>query len=153
MAFVGDKWEQSEMLKLLDAFPLLLLMIAAYGLFVLTTGSAEVGTALNAELININTTSGDQLMFTTGDLFILISFVILFIEVIKSTSTGTVSIMNHGLSAAVMVLAVVLLLIAQGFGSTTFLFITLMTMFDVIAGFIITTITARRDIGFGGGVG
>jgi len=140
------------MLKLLDAFPLLLLMIVAYGIFVLTTGGPNVAAALDSNLLNIGITSGDQLIFTVGDMFVLVAFVLLFIEIIKSTHTGTVSLLNHGFSAAVMVIAVVLLLIAQGFGSTTFLFITLMTMFDVIAGFVITTITARRDIGFGGGI-
>ena len=139
------------MLRLLDAFPLMLLVIIGFGLYAGVNGAADMNAALGGVLFDIPITSGDQLSFTTGDLFIMIGFVMLFIEILKSTSSGTVSIMNHGLSAAVMVIAIVLLLIVQGFGNTTFLFITLMTMFDVIAGFIITTITARRDFGLGVG--
>jgi hypothetical protein len=51
------------------------------------------------------------------------------------------------------VLCIVLMLIVRGYGNTTFLLITLMTGFDVIAGFTITAVTARRDIGLAGGLG
>lgn len=137
------------MLKLLDAFPLLLLIIIAFGVFVMVTGSTDVPGALTSPLFGIPIISGDELAFTIRDLFILLAIIILFIEVLKSTSTGTISLMNHGFSTVVMVISIILLLIAQGFGNTTFLFLTLMTVFDVVAGFIITTISARRDIGFG----
>lgn len=137
------------MLKLLDAFPLLLLIIIAFGVFVMVTGSADVPGALTSPLFGIPIISGDELAFTIRDLFILLAIIILFIEVLKSTSTGTISLMNHGFSTVVMVISIILLLVAQGFGNTTFLFLTLMTVFDVVAGFIITTISARRDIGFG----
>lgn len=137
------------MLKLLDAFPLLLLIIIAFGLFVMVTGGADVASALTSPLFGIPIISGDELAFTTGDLFILMAIIILFIEVLKSTQTGTISLMNHGFSTAVMVISIILLLVAKGFGNTTFLFLTLMTVFDVVAGFVITTISARRDIGFG----
>ncbi len=137
------------MLKLLDAFPLLLLIIIAFGLFVIVTGSADVASALTSPLFGIPIISGDELAFATGDLFILLAIILLFIEVLKSTQTGTISLMNHGFSTAVMVISIILLLVAKGFGNTTFLFLTLMTVFDVVAGFVITTISARRDIGFG----
>ena len=140
------------MFRLLDAFPLLLLVIIAYGLFVMITGAAGVPEALAAPLFSINIISSDTLTFLMGDLFILISIILLFVEILKSTSSGAIAIANHALSAGVMTIAIIFLLVLKGFGTSTFLFITLLTMFDVIAGFIITTITARRDIGVGGGV-
>ncbi|MES1157382.1 MAG: hypothetical protein ABUL73_06335, partial [Alphaproteobacteria bacterium] len=37
-------------------------------------------------------------LFSFGDLLILISLILLFIELLKSTSTGTAAIFNHALS-------------------------------------------------------
>ena len=37
----------------------------------------------------------------------------------------------------------------QGYGNSTFFLYTAMTFTDFMAGFIITTATTRRDIGFG----
>ncbi len=141
--------QNNTVLALADAFPLLLLIVMIYGVFTLVMGGEAAAQALASPLFGIPIISGDRLAFDVGDLFILIALALLFVEVLKSTSTGTTAIMNHGLSAGVMTLCIVLLLVAQGFGNSTFLYITLMTMFDVVAGFSITAISAKRDIGIG----
>ena len=141
--------KKNTVLALADAFPLLLLVVMIYGVFTLIMGSEAVAGALASPLFGIPIISGDRLAFVVGDLFVLIALALLFAEVLKSTSTGTTAIMNHGLSAGVMTLCIVLLLVLQGFGNSTFLYITLMTMFDVVAGFSITAISAKRDIGLG----
>jgi len=138
------------MLKLLDAFPLLLLAVIFYAAFVVVTGSDSVPTVLGSPIFHMPIISGDSLAFSRGDLFVLFTIVALFVEVLKSTNTGAISLLNHGLSTAVMVLCMVLLLIARGFGTSTFLFITLLTLFDVVGGFVITIIAARRDLSVGG---
>jgi len=139
--------KKTTAMALADAFPLLLIVVVIYGLFTLVVGSQGVDAALTAPLFEIPIISGDRLAFDVGDLFVLIALALLFAEVLKSTSTGSTAIMNHGLSAGVMTLCIVLLLVLKGFGNTTFLYITLMTIFDVVAGFSITAISAKRDIG------
>jgi len=137
------------MLRVVAAFPLLLLVVVVFGVFVFVTGADGVPGVLASALFHIPIISGDSLSFTTGDLFILLSIALLFVEILKSTNTGAVSLLNHGLSTGVMVICMVLLLIGRGFGNTTFLFITLITIFDVVGGFIITIIAARRDLSVG----
>jgi len=141
--------QQKTVLALAEAFPLLLLVVLIYSVFALIIGSDAVSDALDSPLFGIPIISGDRLAFNVGDLFVLIALAMLFIEVLKSTSTGSTAIMNHGLSAAVMTLCIVLLLVLKGFGNATFLYITLMTMFDVVAGFSITAISAKRDFSVG----
>ena len=132
-------------LSLLDAFPLLLLLVVAFMIFVFGFGGADAG-ALDAPVLSMTIVSGDRLAFTTGDLFLLAGIFLLFIEVLKSTHTGTVTLLNHGFSTGVLILCVILFLVAPGFGNATFLLITFMTMFDVTAGFVITIVAARRDL-------
>lgn len=139
--------KKRTVMGLVDAFPLLLLIVIIFGLFTLVVGDEVVESSLAAPLFGIPIISGDRLAFEVGDLFVLIALALLFAEVLKSTSTGASTILNHGLSAGVMTLCIVFLLVVRGFGNTTFLYITLMTMFDVVAGFTITAISAKRDIG------
>ncbi len=139
------------MLHLLNAFPLLLINLIIYAIFVVITGSADVPAALAANVFEISIISGDILAVSLGDIFVLFAFFMMFIEVIKATNTSIVGILNHGLSAAVMVICLILLLVVQGYGNSVFLMITAMTVFELIAGFTITAVSARRDIGFAGG--
>lgn len=89
----------------------------------------------------------DKWEVTFGDLFIAGSMGLLFIELLRATQTGTDSIINHVLSFLTFVIALLLFILAPGFGNSTFFLIVLMTMMDLVAGFIVTTVTARRDFG------
>jgi len=81
-------------------------------------------------------------------LFIGFSFVLLFIELLRSTRSGNASIMNHAFSVLVFIASLLLFVTQQGYGNSIFFLYTLMTLLDFMAGFIITTATTRRDIAF-----
>jgi hypothetical protein len=59
-----------------------------------------------------------------------------------------VSVVNHGLSLLVFLVCVIEFLLVRGCGTPEFLFITLMTLIDVVAGYTISIGTARRDLAF-----
>ena len=70
----------------------------------------------------------------------------LFVELIKATHTGTSAIINHGLSLILFIVCLVEFLLAPAFATSVFFLLTLMVLLDVLAGFIVTIIAARRDI-------
>jgi len=101
---------------------------------------------LNSNLLSVNMLSGAHLTLSVSGLLILISVLLLYIEVVKSTRSTTASVIDHALSMLVFVVFLVELLAVKAVGSQTFLILTCMALFDVIAGFTVTISTARRDI-------
>lgn len=93
---------------------------------------------------------GAGLEISNGEAFTLIGLLLLALEVVKSTNTKGFSLINHGLSMLVFVVAIVLFLTVDGYKTVPFLMVTTMALVDVLVGMIVTIITARRDIGLGG---
>jgi hypothetical protein len=132
---------------MLRAFPMILLAVIAYNL--LAFGGSASGhdvNALLAQAVNIKLVSGDLWKIALGDGFVAAALVLLFIETIKATRTNSREILNHGLSLLTFIGALVEFIVLKGFGTSTFFFITAMCLFDVVAGYTISIITARRDM-------
>lgn len=126
---------------MLLAFPLLAIPLVAYN--VLALGQNDPWTRTVFEIAMVR---GDVFVLTAGGLFVLVSLVLLFAEIIKSTRTGTGSIIDHLVSTLVFVVALVEFLLV-GFAATeTFFILTAMALIDVLAGFSITIRAARRDV-------
>jgi hypothetical protein len=127
---------------MLRVFPLLILVLAAYNAVVffttLTTESAVFAIALPSK---------DALAVSLGGLLVALGLLLLYVEIVKATRTSTVAVVDHVLSMAVFVAALLEFLLLKGFGTLTFFLITLMTFIDVIAGFTVTIQGARRDFG------
>jgi len=134
-------------------FPLLFIPIVVYNLFVF--GGGLFGAHDVQDLLSLNhglslhMFSGDTWKVSGADFFIIGSLVLLFIEVVKSTHTTSTELINHGLSLAVFVVALVEFLMLKGFATSPFFYIVLMTLFDVIAGYTISIIAAEHDLGIG----
>jgi hypothetical protein len=88
---------------------------------------------------------------TPSDLLLAVSLVLLFIELLKSTGTGRSAITNHALSLVIFVICMIEFLLFAPFATSVFFLITVMALLDVLAGFIVTIVTARRDIAVGEG--
>ena len=114
-------------------------------------GMAEADAILRDPLFSIPMTSGANWSVGVGDLILFLSLILLFFELLKSTSSQKVAIVNHALSLIVFVVCLVEFLLIRGFATSTFFLIVTMVMLDVLAGFIVTIIAARKDLDFGGG--
>lgn len=113
-------------------------------------GAACAVGSLNGSLISINlpSTPGDAAWsLSTGDLLLFLGLIFLFIEMVKSSGSGTSTLLNHGLSIAVLLANILLFLLVPVFASSVFFLITLMALIDVAGGFTITAVAARRDLG------
>jgi hypothetical protein len=132
------------------AFPLLALPVVLYNLIALTLAggfkSAEANGQIVKPLFSIAMTSRAQWPVTLGDLILAVALVVLFIELLKSTTSRRVAIINHSLSMILFIICLVEFLLAPAFATSTFFLLTLMVLLDVLAGFIVTIVAARRDI-------
>ena len=96
--------------------------------------------------LNITVFSGNIWRISISDMIIVLSLFFLFIEIVRSTTPNqTSTLVNHGLSLVVMMFGGGLFLVAPGFSNSTFFIIVAMAILDVIAGFIISIVSARRD--------
>ncbi len=94
--------------------------------------------------------SGDIWVLSLGDILLFVGLVMLFQEVVRATSSSSTSIFNHVLSLLLFVIAIVEFLVVPGFGTSVFFLLICMTLFDVMAGFTVSIVSARRDFGGGG---
>ena len=125
--------------------PLLAFALAAYAVFALIAGSL-----LTAPIVEATLPSGAVWSFGFGDLVVALGLILLFLEILKATRTSAAAALDHALSMLVCVLALLGFLLVPALGTTDFLLLFLMTVIDVIAGFTVSLMGARRDIGYGG---
>ena len=128
-------------------FPLLAVSLIFYTIFNFTIG----GPWYDNSIFTIPMVSGDSWEISYGHAFIIGSMGLLFVELLRATKTGTDSLLNHALSVLVFIIALLLFIIVPGYGNSVFFIFLTMTFLDFMAGFIVTTVTARRDFGVAGG--
>lgn len=141
-------------LTALNIIPLLVFPLILYN-FVVLTGIAtpgNVGSWLASPIFTIGMFSGDAWGVSFGDVFMGLSLLLLFVEIVKSTRTDASSIINHGLSMLLAVVCIIQFITLQGFSNSVFFLLALMTILDVIAGFTVTIVAAKRDFGSGVGI-
>jgi hypothetical protein len=129
----------------LAALPLTIIPFILYNLMVIT------GIDLTSSMVGegVPMLSGGKWTFSWGDLLLLIAMVVLFIEIVKATYTGTVSMIDHGLSMLVFIAFLVEFLMVPQAATSTFFLLMMAALIDVVAGFTIGIRVAKRDIGFG----
>lgn len=134
------------------AFPLLALPVIVYNLLVLTLAGGVRATSaqqdLGAQMFSVQMASGAPWAVSLGDLILAGALVVLFVELLKSTTSQRVAIINHTLSMILFIVCLVEFLLFPAFATSTFFLLILMVLLDFLAGFIVTVISARRDIDF-----
>ena len=132
------------------AFPLLALPVLLYNLVLLTfpggLKASDAAAQLAAPMFSVPMPSAGAWPISLGDLFIAGALVVLFIELLKSTNSRNVAIINHSLSMLLFVACLVEFLLLRGFSTSVFFLMTLMVLLDVLAGFVVTIVSARRDV-------
>jgi hypothetical protein len=140
-------------------FPLLAIPVIIYNLMGFTFGGGPDGTMTMTEnlarpLWQVNMVAeGSTWAVSGGDLLIILSLGFFFVEILKSTSTGTATITNHAVSMVVFIICLIEFLLLKNFATSVFFILTIMTLLDVLAGVVVTIISARRDFTVGDGVG
>lgn len=138
------------------SFPVLLIPVALYNLlaFLTVVGRDWMGTA--EELTDKTVISmpmiwqGTELHLSLGALILVVALVCLFIEVITSTSSSNEALLGDALGVGLFVICLIELILLPPFATQTFLLLTAMVLMNALAGFIVTTVSARQDIDIGG---
>ena len=136
---------------MLRIFPLMIVPIVLYAFFALgggVTGHTDIAGLLGRG-IDVPMFSGEKWHFSLGDLLVLVALMMLFVEIVKSTRTTAREIINHALSMIIFVVAIVCFITLKAFSTSTFFLITVMTIFDVVAGYTISIVAAEHDLGLG----
>lgn len=139
-------------LSMFSIFPKLIIPMVIYAIIAFIGGADTVAARLADPLFEIGMMSGATWGLTPGDLILMLALLFLFVEMVKSSDTGTASIINHGMSMLVFVIGLVLFLLVGQFATSVFFLLVLMALLDTVAGFIVTIVAARRDLAVGGDV-
>tara|TARA_R110002110_G_scaffold5945_13_gene30062 strand:+ start:4680 stop:5072 length:393 start_codon:yes stop_codon:yes gene_type:complete len=124
--------------------PLMAIIIIAYNIIVYLTGMT-----MDTQFTTVTLISGAVWTITVGDIVLFFGLVLLFLELVNATRTGTSTIINHALSMLVLLIALVQFIVLPQFGTSIFFILVLLALFDVVAGFTVTITAARRDFTVG----
>jgi len=133
---------------MLRAFPMILIALVLYNILVFgggLFGQHDIDAFLG-QSFRVTMMSGDGLKISLGDAFAFTALMLLFIETVKAARSSHRELLNHALSMLTFVAALVEFLLLKGFATATFLLITMMSLFDVVAGYTISIVAARRDM-------
>lgn len=131
------------------AIPLMLIPFVLYNLAMLGAFGGGGVEALKTVVTSVNMMSGATWTMSLGDLFIVISLVILFVEIFKATRRSSVALLDHLFSMALFIVFLVEFLLVQGAATQIFFILMLVTLVDVIAGFTVSIKSASRDVAIG----
>ncbi len=161
----GRTRKGSFMRAIFGIFPLLVIPVALYNLLAVGFGGSvetanEFGEIIRADaapilgllsdrFIGLPMISGVEWVLTKGDAIVLLAVIFLFLEILKSTSTGTATIINHAVSMILFIVCLIQFLLLPNFATSTFFILMSMTLLDVLAGVVVTIVSARRDFGVG----
>ncbi len=165
----GGRTEKGNLMRaIFGIFPLLVIPVALYNLLALGFGgsvesanefgeivraeAAPMLSLLNGKFLGLPMISGVDWILTKGDAILLVAIVFLFLEILKSTSTGTSTIINHAVSMILFIICLIQFLLLPNFATSTFFILMSMTLLDVLAGVVVTIVSARRDFGVAGDV-
>jgi hypothetical protein len=152
----GATTEVNPVGAIFNVFPLVLIPVLTYNIWAFGSTAANNNNAdivrghLSDAWVRMPMASGVEWVITFGDVMVLMALLLLFIELLKSTSTGTAAIFNHALSMLVFIICLVEFLLHPAFATSVFFVIMVMALLDVLAGVVVTIISARRDVEFAG---
>ena len=129
----------------LRAIPLIAIAFILYNLMAL------IGVDLSKPIFALPMPSHARWTFTWGDFIIIVTLVMLFIELLKSTFTSTSTLVDHALSLVIMMACLVEFLLVDKAATSVFFIILFATMVDVIAGYTIGISVSRRNLNIGSG--
>ena len=152
----GQNQAYNRKTDMLNAIPLMIIPVIFYNILALAAMAS--GSDPNVAYTSVTQvwfsipmpSNGTIWNISVGDVLMLGALVCLFLELIKSTNSDQVAIVNHSLSLIVFVICLIEFLLFRPFATSVFFIISAMALLDVVAGFIVTIHSARKDIEFGG---
>lgn len=125
-------------------FPLLIIPFAIYNIVALIL--VQPDTIWTTEAARVPMTSGEVWRLTWEDIIIAGSILLLWVEVIKSTRISVRAIIDHVLAMILFVGMLIEFLLVKAAGTSTFFLLLIISLVDVLAGFIISIRSSQRQV-------
>jgi hypothetical protein len=125
-------------------FPLLIIPFAIYNIVAFILSQPD--TIWTTEATSVSMMSGQVWTLTWEDIIVAGSIILLWIEVIKSTRIGVRAIIDHVLSMILFVGMLIEFLLVKAAGTSTFFLLLIISLVDVLAGFIISIRSSQRQV-------
>jgi hypothetical protein len=126
----------------LIGFPLLVVPFAIYNMIAFLTPTLSwTGPVASFHLI-----SGQDWTVTPEDILLAFAILLLAVEIMKATRLSSRAIVDHVLSLVLFIVMLVEFLLVKQAGTSTFFLLMVISLVDVLAGFIVTVRTAQRDL-------
>ena len=126
----------------LIAFPLLLIPFVLYNMIAFLLGIEFSTTVVNMTLL-----SGARTPVSMGDLLVVFSILLLYLEILKATRLSSKAMIDHVLSVVLFIVMVVEFMVVPPAATSSFMLLMTLSFIDVIGGLTITIRTAQRDPG------
>ena len=123
-------------------FPLLLIPFAIYNILALLMR----GVNWTAQLTTLHMMSGQDWVMTWEDMLLAFAILLLAVEIMKSTRIGMRTVVDHILSMGLFIVMLVEFLLVREAGTSTFFLLMMISLVDVLAGFIVTIRSSQRQI-------
>jgi hypothetical protein len=112
-------------------------------------GVVAGGIPLTRPLFTLPLPSGVGMSITFGDVVLLLALLLSCVELLMSTRPTQGALLNHALSMGLFIVYGLLFLLIPACGTSVFFLLVVLTLIDVISGYSISIITARRDLTLG----
>ena len=138
------------------SFPSLAIPVGIYNVLALVTVVAPslFGSAADATthtLFSIPMLApGAALALSFGNLILVVGLISLFFELVSSTQSSNQALFGDALTLILFVVCLIEFLLLPPFATATFFLLTIMVLMDSMAGFIVSAVSARKDISLGG---
>jgi hypothetical protein len=136
-------------MRWLRAIPLLAFPAILYAVVAMGMDHTALRASLDQSFFVETLPSGAIFEVTRGHALTMLAAGLLFLEIVKSTHATTASIVENGLAFLCFIIAFIVFLLHSSFGTIEFALIMVMMVIDFMAGFIVMTISSRRDVGYG----
>jgi hypothetical protein len=123
-------------------FPLLLIPFAVYNMIAFLTP----GVGWTTSVATVHMMSGQDWVLTWEDLLLAFAILLLAVEIMKSTRMGMRSIVDHVLAMALFIVMLVEFLLVRQAGTSTFFLLTMISLVDVLVGFIVSIRSSQRQV-------
>lgn len=133
---------------MINAIPLTVIPLILFN----AIGFAVGGDPWGNGLFSVPMVSGAEWSVKLQDVMILLAVVLLFFETLRSAQPARGStITNHIVSTVILIVYIIEFIAVPVAATSLFFALTIIALFDVVAGFTISIRTAQRDIAFGHG--
>lgn len=131
--------------------PFLIVPLIVYNIFAFAIFGNESVDPWSEILFQFDMVSGASFELTLGLSLTLVALLLLFLEILKSTRIGIITIWDHMLSTFVFIAYLLEFVLVSEAATGLFFTLTSIALIDLLAGFAVSLRTATRDVSIDSG--